>query len=636
MLSRLEFSIGSFVALTCCVAATAADAPHRRLEAVPFTDVQLTDAFWAPRIAANRTSSLPHSFQWCEKTGRLSNFDKAAGKIEGEFEGKYFNDSDVYKVIEGASYSLAAHPDPELDQKLDELIARIAAAQGPDGYLNTYFTVAKPDERWTNLGGMHELYCAGHLIEAAVAHHRATGKRTLRDVAVKFADLIDNLFGPGKRTGVPGHQEIELALFKLYQVTGEKRYFDLGEFFLEQRGNAEEYKLYGPVFQDHKPIRQQDEIVGHAVRAMYFFSGAADLAAYTADQGLLDAMDRLWDDGAHRKMYVTGGIGARHKNEEFGDRYELPNDTAYCETCAAIGMVFWNHRLNLMSTDAKHADIVERVLYNGFLSGVALDGRTFFYVNPLASDGTHHREPFYPCACCPTNVVRTLPSLPGYVYARDDKQIYVNLYVGGTANVTLGDRQVTLTQETNYPWDGKVTLAVSPATPGEFSVNLRIPEWCDAATVAVNGQPVEKLDIERGYARIDRQWKPGDAVELNLPMEVRRIEAHPRVAADAGRVTVQRGPVVYCFEAVDNQVPIDQILLAEDPKFRAEIRPELLGGVIVVKAVNQDGRDLTAIPYYAWDHRQAGPMAVWVRQDGKAAAAEDDPAWQGKLYRPMP
>ncbi|MCX7424596.1 MAG: glycoside hydrolase family 127 protein [Planctomycetia bacterium] len=617
--------------------ATASEGPtHRKLSAVPFTEVKLRDAFWAPRLATNRASSLPHNFLWCEQTGRLSNFDKAAGTVEGKFEGIFFNDSDVYKVLEGASYTLADHPDPVLEKTVDKVIASIAAAQQKDGYLNTYYTLVEPGKRFTDCRVKHELYCAGHLFEAAVAHYRATGKRTLLDVAVKYADLIDKTFGPGRRMDVPGHEEIELALVKLYQATGEKRYLDLARFFLDQRGNAAGHTLYGPYFQDHKPIREQDEIVGHAVRAMYLYCGVADVASYTGDQGFIGTMDRLWDDVVGRKMYVTGGIGARAEGEAFGDRYELPNASAYCETCAAIGMILWNHRLSLMCADAKYADVLERVLYNGFLSGVALDGKQFFYVNPLASDGKHHRQPFYPCACCPTNVIRVLPSLPGYVYAQDGKQIFVNLYIAGTGNVPLGDGVVAMTQETRYPWDGAVKLTVAPKAPAEFAVNLRIPAWCRGAKLAVNGTPVDKLDVDKGYARINRSWKPGDVIELALPMEPERIEAHPRVAADASRVAIQRGPIVYCFEGVDNNGAVHNIVLPHDPKFVAEDRPDLLGGVTCIKGVARDGRPITAVPYYAWDHREPGAMAVWVRQDGTSRTANpDDPAWQDKLYRPL-
>lgn len=625
------------LAATWIGSAGAEEPGHRLLAAVPFTAVKVDDAFWAPRLATNREVSLPHNFQWCEQTGRFSNFAKAAGLMEGKFEGIFFNDSDVYKVLQGASYSLADHLDPKLEARVDAVIAKIAAAQQENGYLNTYYTLVEPGKKWSNCASRHELYCAGHLFEAAVAHYRATGKRTLLDVALRFADRIDQVFGPDGRHDVPGHEEIELALVKLYQVTGQRKYLRLAKFFLDARGNpSQREKLYGTYCQDHQPVCQQSEIVGHAVRAMYLYSGVADVASYTGDQKQIAALDRLWEDVVRRKMYITGGIGARHQGEAFGDPYELPNDSAYCETCAAIGLALWAHRLNLMHGDARYADVLERVVYNGVLSGVSLKGDTFFYVNPLASNGGHHRQPFFPCACCPTNVVRFIPSVPGYVYATGKDGIYVNLYVAGTGNVPLGDGRVKLTQRTQYPWDGHVRLAVDPDRAEEFAINLRIPAWCEGATVAVGGKPVEPLEPRRGYARIARRWQAGDVIELNLPMAIQRIEAHPRVEADRGRVAIRRGPLVYCFEGVDNGGRVRNIVLARDPRFRAEHRADLLGGVTVIHGTARDGRPVAAVPYYAWDHRQPGEMAVWVRQDGKSRTPKvDDPAWQGRLYRPL-
>jgi len=614
-----------------------AEAPkHRALSAVPFTDVKLQDEFWTPRIRTNREKSLPHNFTWCEQTGRISNFSKAAGSMPGKFEGIYFNDSDVYKVLEGASYSLADQRDPDLEKTVDEVIAKIAAAQQKDGYLNTYYTLVEPERRWTNLPVKHELYCAGHLFEGAVAHWRATGKRTFLDVAVKLADHIDRTFGPDKRYGVPGHEEIELALVKLHQATGDPRYLKLAMFFIDIRGDASRRKVAGPYSQDHVPVRQQSEVVGHAVRAMYLYSGVADVAAYSGDQEMIAAMDRIWKSVAQRKLYITGGIGARHAGEAFGDDYELPNHSAYCETCAAIGLALWAHRLNLMHGDAQYADVLERAVYNGILSGIALDGQHFFYVNPLASGGGHHRQPFFGCACCPTNVVRFVPSVPGYVYASGRDGIHVNLYAAGTGKVALGDATVQLVQRTDYPWDGKVKIILQPPKPMEFALCLRIPGWCLAAKLAVAGQPIEKLELSKGYARLKRAWQPGDSVELDLPMPVQRIEAHPRVAASAGRVAVQRGPVVYCFEGVDNDGRAKSIVLPRDPKFTAEHRRDLLGGVTVLHGVARGDRKIMAVPYHVWDHRQPGDMVVWVKQEGKPLASDPDaPAWKEILYRPL-
>lgn len=617
--------------------ARAEEPKHRKLAAVPFTAVKVQDAFWAPRLRTNREVSLPHNFKWCEQTGRISNFPKAAKLMDGKFEGIFFNDSDVYKVLEGASYSLADHPDPALEKIVDDVVAKIAAAQQPNGYLNTYFTLAEPNKRWTDFRVKHELYCAGHLFEGAVAHYRATGKRTFLDVAIKLADHIDQTFGPDKRHEVPGHEEIELALVKLYQVTGQEKYMNLARFFLDMRGNKAQRKdIFGPYCQDHLPVQEQSEIVGHAVRAMYLYAGVADVAAYTGNQGFIDAMGRLWQDVVLRKMYVTGGIGARHQGEAFGDSYELPNESAYCETCAAIGLAFWAHRLNLMHADAQYADVLEQTLYNGVLSGLGMDGEHFFYVNPLASGGKHHRQPFFSCACCPSNLVRLVPSIPGYVYAQRDGAIYVNLYVAGTGEVPLAKSKVRLTQETRYPWDGAVKFTLQPEQPGTFDLNLRIPGWCTGAKLSVNGQAVEKLDLQKGYARLSRPWKAGDVVQLDLPMEIRRMEAHPKVAADLGRVAIQRGPIIYCFEAVDNKEGVRNIMLPEDPKLAVEYRSDLLGGVTVIKGVERKGRPITAVPYYAWDHREPGEMAVWIRQDGKSREpAANDPSWEGRLYRPL-
>lgn len=611
--------------MTVCLIG-AADGP---LTAVPFTDVTVEDGFWAPRLETARQKTLPANFKWCEDTGRISNFAKAGGLAEGKFEGIYFNDSDVYKVIEGASYMLHAAPDPELDAYLDALIAKIAAAQQPDGYLNTYFTLVAPDKRWSDLPAKHELYCAGHLFEAAVAHYRATGKRSLLDVACRLADYIGTVFGPGKKYGVPGHEEIELALVKMYQATGERRYLELAEFFVDQRGNHENRKGYGDYCQDHIPIREQNEIAGHAVRAMYLYSGVADVARLNGDKALVNMMGRIWNDVVHRKMYVTGGIGPSAKNEGFTVAYDLPNDSAYAETCASIGMALWNHRLNLLHADASYADVVERVAYNGLLSGIGLDGEHFFYVNPLASRGSHHRQTWFGCACCPTNLVRWLPSLPGYVYAEGAGGIYVNLYTAGVGNITYKGRAVTVRQETNYPWEGNVKMTVSLSKPREFALNLRIPGWCNAYRIKVCGDRVNP-ECVKGYARIERKWSDGDEVELDLAMPVRRVRANPLVEADRGRVALQRGPIVYCLEGVDNGGRVRSLALPPDSPVTAEHRPGLLGGVTVLTGralartpedwngalyktgVGYEEVEFTAVPYCVWDNREPGPMVVWL------------------------
>ena len=601
------------------------------LRPVPFTDVTIEDAFWAPRVRTNREASLPHCFEMCERTGRLRNFAKAAGKMAGKYEGAHFNDSDVFKIVEGAAYALATHPDAKLQKRLDETIALIAAAQQPDGYLNTYITLTRPNERWRHIhpGARHELYCAGHLIEAGAAHFEVTGKRTLLDVAVKLADHIDSVFGPGKRLEPPEHQQIEIGLVRLYRATGDKRYLRLAQFFLDQRGNAEGHKLYGPQMQDHLPVRQQREAVGHAVRMMYQCAAMADVAAETGDAELLAACRRLWDSTTLRKMYITGGVGARRGGEAFGGDYELPNDTAYAETCAAIGLLFFAHRMFLLEPDGRYADVMERVLYNALPASTSLDGRRFFYVNPLASRGTHHRKPWYGCACCPSNVVRVFPTIGQYIYARSDEALYVNLYVASRAKVRLGGGLVRVSQETRYPWEGEVTLTLEPERPAAFALLLRIPGWCERATLKLNGEAVGEPALVNGYAAIRRTWRSGDRVELTLPMPVRRVAAHPRVAANRGRVALQRGPVVYCLEGADHDIGLRHMALDAEAALATEHRPDLLGGVTVIEgsaSTRWAGSPTTkpvpflAAPYGAWDNRQAGGMLVWL--PGNPAAAE--------------
>jgi hypothetical protein len=646
------------VVLGAAAMASAAEAPLRKLSPVPFTDVKFADEFWAPRLETNRTKSIPYNFKMCEETGRITNFDKAAGKMAGKFEGIYFNDSDLYKVIEGAAYSLAAHPDPELDKYVDGIIARIAAAQQKDGYLYTFYTVNKTlDQRLTNTKDKHEMYCAGHLFEAAVAHYRATGKRTLLDVACKLADYLDSVFGPDKRHDIEGHPEPELALVKLYEATGQERYLKLAAFIIGEHGHKCGRKLYGEYCQDHKPLVEQDEPVGHAVRMMYFACGGADVAAYTGAPGYMEALTKIWDNVATRKMHITGGVGAKHSGEAFGAAYELPNESAYCETCAAIGFALFSQRMFLATGDAKYVDELERVIYNGFLSGVSLDGVKFFYVNPLASVGKHHRQTWFGCSCCPVNVVRLLPSLPGYQYAQDDKAIYVNLYVAGTAKVKHKTGEVTLTQETRYPWDGKVRITVSPAQPTTFTLAVRTPGWLEPPTEgdALYRSPAlkdagylnmkvsggSKTDITGdppGYQRITREWKAGDSFEIEFRMPVRRMYAHPLVKDDAGRVALQRGPVVYCAEGVDNGKDLGYFFLPPDAELTTEHKADLLGGVTVIKGKAQvrqkegeapQAADFTAIPYYAWDHRDAGPMAVWLAEKAETAQARPLPTIAG-------
>ncbi len=633
-MNRMLFFTGCVLAGT---SARAQDTPPR-LEPVPFTKVRIEDAFWAPRRETNRTVSIPHSLDMLEKSGTIGNFDLAAAGERKGYRGPVFMDSDAYKTLEAAAYTLATDPDPGLDRRLDGIIAKIAAAQMKDGYLNTWYQVNAPDKRWTNLRNNHELYCAGHLFEAAAAHFLATGKRNLLDVAVRFADHIDSVFGPGKRMGYPGHPEIELALVRLWRATGERRYFDLARFFVEHRGTAFFAKEHGTpldrydgtYWQDNAPIREHRFIGGHAVRAAYLFSGVADVASETGDAGLLAMMDRVWRNTTQKRMYLTGGIGPSAHNEGFTEDYDLPNESAYQETCASIALAMWNHRLALLTGDARYADLVERSLYNAALDGVSLDGRRFFYVNPLASAGTHHRRDWFGCACCPPNVARTLASLGGYAYAASERGFWVNLYVQGSAEAKVGGAEVSLRVRTEYPWDGGVKLTLETDAAVRFALHLRVPGWCAGASVKVNGAAAADPCIERGYLVLEREWKAGDAVDLDLPMPVVRIESHPRVKADEGRAAVMRGPLVYCFEGVDHESPVSSIAVPPETELKPEKRPDLLGGVVVLKGtglaaeeVDWKGRlycpmapprrvPVTAIPYYAWDNREAGEMRVWM------------------------
>ena len=630
-----------------------------KMQAVSFSQVTVEDSFWKPRMTVNRERTIPHQYQECKQTGRIDAFD-LNWQPGMEPMPHYFWDSDVAKWIEAASYSLVTHPDPKLEALLDEVIAKIVSAQQPDGYLNVYFTVVEPEKRWKNLGMWHELYCAGHLIEAAVAHYEATGKRTLLDAMCRYADYIDSVFGPGKRDGAPGHQEIELALVKLYRVTGNERYLALSMFFLDQRGqkpsvferelahlSEEDARLnrhffcQGDTFdsrycQDHLPVREQREVTGHAVRAMYMYCAMVDVGIETGDEALIEASRRLWENVCRRRMYITGGIGPSRDNEGFTVDYDLPNETAYAETCAAVGLIFWNHRLLHIDGDGRYADEMERALYNGSISGISLDGEKFFYVNPLASKGNHHRQSWFGCACCPPNISRLIASIGGYIYSESADTAYVNLYVAGEGNVRVGDLNVKLSQRSNYPWDGDIKLVVAPERAAEFTLALRIPSWARSAQVRVRGRIWDHhKTLESGYVKIHRLWWPGDVVELYLPMPVELVESHPAVAANAGVVAIQRGPVVYCLEAVDNPVPLHRIVVPTDTEFAVKFEPDLLGGVVTVSAeafAVDDGDwegtlyraksdtaekrvpvTIKAIPYYAWDHREPGEMRVWLR-----------------------
>lgn len=612
------------------------------LRPVPFTDVKLADDFWAPRIHTNRTVTIPHNFKMCEETGRIANFDRAAGKMPGKFEGLYFNDSDVYKVMEAASYSLATHPDRKLDVYMDELIGKLAAAQRPDGYLNSFFTLTNLNDRWTNLKDKHELYCAGHLIEAAVAHHQATGKKNFLNVAIRLADHIESIFGPDKRHEICGHEEIELALVKLYGVTKDKRYLNLARFMIDLRGTEDGRKRWGEYHQDHKPLLQQDKAVGHAVRFGYFMIGATDIVGATGDRTYLPALDRLWENVTSAKLYVTGGIGAKASGEAFGEDFELPNESAYAETCAGIANAMWNQRMALVHGDAKYVDVMERVFYNGFLSGISISGDRFFYVNPLASRGSHHRVPWFGCACCPPNVARVLASMGGYFYATSSDTLYVNLFATGTAKVKLAGEDVQIVQTTDYPWDGKIALAIKTAKPVDGAIALRIPGWVEGIkALSINGVSA-RPDIAKGYAILRSKWKDGDSIAIEFPMPIRRVYADLRVKANAGRVALARGPVVYCIEGADNPQRLPGFFLPKDAPLATARQPQLLSNVTVIKGTGQirglEGEpskpaDFTAIPYYAWDNRTAGAMVLWIPETVELTRPEQKPtiASQAKI-----
>jgi len=599
-------------------------APLTNWQRVPFTKVKIDDAFWRPRLELLNQVTIKACLKQCHETGRIANFAKAAGQMEGEFEGIYYDDSDVYKVLEGAAYLLMSKRDPELEAEIDAIIELIAAAQEPDGYLCTYFTLEARESKWTDME-KHEMYNGGHLIEAAVAYFEATGKRKLLDVACRMADHYDRTFGPGKRHWVEGHEEIELALVKLYHVTHEERYWKLALWLLEERGHGHgkgmiwDKEEWGPAYcQDDVPVRDIEKVTGHAVRAMYLYTAMADVVHASGDQAYVDALHRVWAHTVERNMYVTGGIGPSLHNEGFTEDYDLPNESAYCETCAAIAMVFWNHRMNLLFGDAKYAGVVEREMYNGALAGISLSGDKFFYVNPLASQGGHHRIAWFGTSCCPTNLVRYLPSIGQYAYAKTDDGFAVNQYLNGEAEFQVASGlEVKLTQTTNYPWDGRIKLDINPEQTDTFVIRLRIPDWCRGFNLQVGGEHLygAELRTEQGYLILERQWSQGDSIVLELDMPVEIVRARAEVDANRGRLAVQRGPVVFCVEQADNpHLTYDAFTLSAREPLHIQYRPELLGGVTVLAGKEESGKLCQLIPYYAWDNREAGFMQVWIRE----------------------
>jgi hypothetical protein len=647
-----HFALSALLAANSLLTAAQVDSPHSHgypINPVTFTSVRVTDGFWGDRLKASREVTIPLAFSKCEETGRYDNFVKAASPCDTfTVKGFSFDDTDVYKTIEGASYLLQTYPDARLQHYIDSVLVIVAAAQEPDGYLYTARTMnpAHPHEwagkeRWEAVEVLsHEFYNLGHMVEGAVAHYQATGQRNFLDIAIRYADCVCRAIGPaeGQLVRVPGHQIAEMALAKLYLVTGNRKYLDEAKFFLDRRGHTSRRDAYS---QAHKPVTEQSEAVGHAVRASYMYAGMADVAALTGDTAYIHAIDRIWENMVGKKYYITGGIGATANGEAFGADYELPNATAYCETCAAIGNVYVNHRLFLLHGESKYYDVLERTLYNGLISGVSLDGGSFFYPNPLASDGGYERKPWFGCACCPSNICRFIPSLPGYVYAVKDSAVYVNLFLGNQASLKVNGKNVELSQTTDYPWSGDVTLDVTRNRAGRFVLKIRIPGWVrnrpvpsnlyvysdslqPRYSVSVNGRTVES-DLHDGYFSVERNWKRGDRISIHFDMPARTVTANSAVAADRGRVAVERGPIVYCAEAVDNNFDIRTAVVNLSPKFEESSSLDL-HGIIRLQTDAQtltrtaDGRlslsdvKLRLIPYYAWCHRGAGVMAVWLNQ----------------------
>lgn len=589
--------------------------PLKKISQVDFSNVKIEDSFWTPRIEKHKTSTLPVCIDQIEnKTGRMKNFENAA-KGCGKHSGIFFDDSDVYKALEGIAYSLINNPDTILEKKADEWIDKIAAAQQPDGYINTYYTLTGLDKRWTNMD-MHEMYCAGHMIEAAIAYYKATGKRKLLDVSIRMADHMMSLFGSDKRHWVPGHEEIELALVKLYEITKERKYLDFSNWLLEERGHGYGSKGGEGVwdkeyYQDVIPVRDLESISGHAVRSMYLYCGMADVAALKNDTGYIKALNNLWEDVVLRNMYITGGIGSSGHNEGFTEDYDLPNLEAYCETCASVGMVYWNQRMNQLTGNSKYVDVLERSMYNGALAGVSLAGDKFFYVNPLESKGNHHRQEWYGCACCPSQISRFLPSIGNYIYGISDKSLWINLYIGNTTNVKIGNQDVSFKLKTNYPWEGKIEIEINANKNLDKDLRLRIPDWCEEYKLYIDNKKINSTQ-EDGYAVI-KDWEVGEKISLELSMDVRMVAADPKVKADEGKRAIQRGPLVYCMEEVDNPINFDSLSLSSTTDFEV-IESQILNGIRIIKA-KTNNETITLIPYYAWDNRSEGKMKVWIDYD---------------------
>jgi len=609
--------------------------PHAKIRSVPIESVKLEDGFWAPRQRILRERTLPTQYMLCEETGRISNFRRASGKEAGSFQGYFFNDSDVYKWIEAAAFSLTVEPDGELRDLVERVVDDVAAAQDEDGYLDTYFAFGRKKERWTNLQEMHELYCHGHMFQAAIALYRSTGARKLLDVACRAADNIVNIFGPGKRQGTPGHPEIEMALVELYRTTGKRAYLETAKALLDNRGRG--IVGGGKNLIDHKQFRELEEIVGHSVRSLYLNCGATDIYMETGEEALWGALDRLWISLAEKRIYVTGGAGARYDGEAFGVDFELPNAMAYAETCAAIANVMWNWRMFLATGDAKYVDVLEGAIYNGALSGISLDGKHYFYVNPLGDRGDHRRQEWFPCACCPPNISRLLASLQGYAYGVSEREVWVNLYVQSRLQVKL-TKAINIEQRTEYPWQGEVAFVIEPEAEADFGLNMRVPGWCGMVGLELNGKRLETQIGPNRFIALRRTWSAGDVVRLSLYMPVERIESNPRVDASLGRIALRRGPLIYCLEQIDNRdFDVWDLVVPTGAFLETGWEPNLLNGVMVIRgeglAIDSDWSDrrlyrpiqagrgarrvkFMAIPYYAWANREPGPMTIWVGSQG--------------------
>ncbi len=655
----IPFLFGVFFTLAGSLYAQNRDYP---IAPVPFSKVDIQDEFWAPKIKTNHEVTIPIAYQQSQKTGRIDNFKIAAGMMDGQFCTEYpFDDTDIYKIIEAASYSIQTYPDMEMEAMMDTLIQYIAEAQEDDGYIYTTRTIGKNvhqwagEQRWELVHELsHELYNLGHMFEAAVAHYSATGKRSFLDIAVKSADLIYNEFGEGKIMNYPGHQEVEIGLVKLYRATGEERYLDLAKFFLDVRGkngvgNPKKYD------QSHLPVTQQKEAVGHAVRASYMWTAMADIAAITGDESYMQAIDGLWHNIVDSKYYINGGIGATGSGEAFGDAYELPNMSAYCETCAGVGMSTWNHRMFLMTGDSKYIDVLERTMYNNVIDGVSLSGDRFFYPNPLSSYGQHERSEWFGCACCPPNVARFLPSMPGYIYALDKNKVYVNLYISSESAFDLNGKKLALQQESEFPWDGGVRIEVTDGTNTQADLKLRIPGYVrnrpvpsdlytylndkkQAFDIKLNGKKLSYSIDDKGYVTISRNWNTGDQIEVDFPMEAEVVKAHPEVKENVGKVAVERGPILYCAEWADN--PDGKVLsMVVDPATDFKVKKsKALNGVYTIEGKARQAarqlngeisvskpRKLTLIPYHVWNNRGPGEMSVWLPTSVESARPEPAP-----------